>query len=185
MNSMVEIVLHGRGGQGIMTAARLLAEAALIEGHFAQSFPEFGPERSGAPVRSYVRISNEPIDIRSLIYKPDIAVFIDYRAVALEDAIKACSVVANCKDPTFLEDILNTSRREIFYVDALSIAASLGDVRLQNSAMLGALVKATSIVGLSSLRNVFRNRFRSKEILELNLEALNAGYSRVQRYESA
>jgi len=84
---MLEVRLHGRGGQGVVSAARLIAEAAILEGKYVQAFPEFGAERSGAPIAAYARLSDEPIEIHSFIYTPDLVVVVDRSMAALKSTV--------------------------------------------------------------------------------------------------
>lgn len=181
---MVEVRFHGRGGQGVVTAARLLAEACLLENKYSLSFPEFGPERSGAPVRAYVRISDEPIDVRSLVYDPEVVVSIDPKISSSTEILAGLDdegiVVINSRGVSepLLEAISSKPRAKLYYLDARGIALSLGDARFENSAMLGAVAKATGIVSLGSLESVLRTRFKGN-VLENNLKAMQLGYERV------
>ncbi len=174
---MFELVFYGRGGQGVVTASRLLAEAALIEGKYIQAFPEFGPERSGSPVKSYVRISDSMIETHSLIYSPDILTVIDRRIAS------SPSVFSLCKEGGLV--VLNSvevgskpRRVRLAYVDARGIAGSLGSLKLENTAILGALARASRIVALDSLEKALESRFGG-EMLEKNLKALREGFREV------
>ncbi|MEM2909918.1 MAG: 2-oxoacid:acceptor oxidoreductase family protein [Nitrososphaerota archaeon] len=180
----MEVRFHGRGGQGVVTAARLLAEACLLENKYSLSFPEFGPERSGAPVRAYVRISEEPIEVRSLVYDPEIVVSIDPRISSSTEILMGLdeegTVVINSKNvsDSLLKAISSKPRVKLFYLDARGIALSLGDARFENSAMLGAVAKATGVVSLGSLESVLKTRFKGT-VLENNLKAMQLGYDKV------
>ncbi|MEM0089759.1 MAG: 2-oxoacid:acceptor oxidoreductase family protein [Nitrososphaerota archaeon] len=184
LKKLVEVRFHGRGGQGVVTAARLLAEACLLENKYSLSFPEFGPERSGAPVRAYVRISDEPIEVRSLVYDPEIVVSIDPKLSSSVEILAGLDdegvVIINSKnvEEALLKAISSKPRAKLFYVDARGIALSLGDARFENSAILGAFAKATGIVSLSSLESVLRTRFKGA-VLENNLKAMRLGYDKV------
>ncbi|MEM1665911.1 MAG: 2-oxoacid:acceptor oxidoreductase family protein [Nitrososphaerota archaeon] len=184
MKKLVEVRFHGRGGQGVVTAARLLAEACLLENKYSLSFPEFGPERSGAPVRAYVRISDEPIEVRSLVYDPEIVVSIDPKLSSSVEILAGLDdegvVIINSKnvEEALLKAISSKPRAKLFYVDARGIALSLGDARFENSAILGAFAKATGIVSLTSLESVLRTRFKGA-VLENNLKAMRLGYDKV------
>lgn len=183
---IIEVRFHGRGGQGVVTAARLLAEVCLLENKYALSFPEFGPERSGAPVRAYVRISDEPIEIRSFIYDPEVVVSIDPKisqsTEILAGAEEDATVAINSKkvDGGLLKAISSKPNARLYYLDARGLALSLGNVRFENSAMLGALARATNLVSLKSFEEVFSRRFEGS-LLENNLKALRMGYDEVRR----
>lgn len=184
---LIEIRFHGRGGQGVVTAARLLAEACLIENKYSLSFPEFGPERSGAPVRAYVRVSNEPIEIRSFIYDPEIIISIDPIISQSPDILAGAeddvTVVINSKkvSESLLNALSSKPNAKLYYTDARGLAISLGSVRFENSVMLGALAKATGLVSINSLENVLSKRFKGS-VLENNLKALHIGYKEVRKY---
>jgi len=186
MERLVEIRMHGRGGQGVVTAARLLAEAAFLEGKFSQAFPEFGPERSGAPIRAYVRISDEPIEVRSLIYDPNVVVIIDRSLAASADVVDGLKddglVIANLQSAggELVRTLTSKPKAKLFYVDARGIASSFGSVKMENTVMLGVFAKATNLVSLESLRTVLKARFK-ESVLESNLKALNAGYTQVRQ----
>ncbi|MEM3832608.1 MAG: 2-oxoacid:acceptor oxidoreductase family protein [Thermoprotei archaeon] len=163
----VEVRFHGRGGQGAVTAAELLAKAAIKEGKYAQGFAAFGPERRGAPVLAFTRISDEPIEIRSQIYEPDIVVVLDPSLVSSK------SVLQGLKAGGVL--VLNTSRRineisQIFsgyklaVVNATEIALKHIGSAITNTAMLGALVKATNIVKLESILDEVNARFGKSNV---------------------
>lgn len=184
MKKLVEVRFHGRGGQGIVTAARILAEACLLENRYSLSFPEFGPERSGAPVRAYVRISDEPIEVRSLVYDPEIVVSIDPKISSSAEILTGLDdegiVVINSNNVSeeLLKVMASKPKAKLFYVDARGIALSLGDARFENSVILGAVAKATGIVSLSSLESVLKTKFKGA-VLENNLKAMRLGYDMV------
>jgi len=170
---LVEIRFHGRGGQGAVTAANLLADAAVREGKYAQAFPYFGAERRGAPVVAFARISDRPIEIHSKIENPDIIVVLDPKLFELTD------VTAGLKDGGIV--VANSPRRppvdekyRVFCVDATRIARELGLIvsgwPVVNTTMLGAFVKATGIVGIDSVIEAIKNEFSGK-LGELNAEA--------------
>ena len=176
---LVEIRWHGRGGQGAVTSAELLAQAAISEGKYAQAFPSFGPERRGAPVLAYVRISsNQPIRVRAPITQPDVVVVLDPRLpriVNVTSGLKTNGVV-----------VLNTTkqakqiRREfgissaLAMVDATKIARELLGVPITNTTMFGALIRATELIKLESLFEPIRHRFG--RLAERNIEAMKRAY---------
>ncbi|MEM2454897.1 MAG: 2-oxoacid:acceptor oxidoreductase family protein [Candidatus Bathyarchaeia archaeon] len=161
---LVEIRWHGRGGQGIVTVSRLLAQAALFDGKYVQSFPEFGPERRGAPVTGYTRISDEPILTHSQIYNPSIVVVVDPTLIGKIDITRGLSpkglIVAHSdKSPGDLKKILGVDNVGVYTVDAMKIALEVLGRPIYNTAMLGALVKASPLVTMDSLAKVIKERF--------------------------
>ena len=178
---MKEFRIHGRGGQGAVTTAELLALAAIGEGKYAQAFPSFGPERRGAPVVAFARISDEPIRIRSKVYEPDVVVVLDaslLELVVVEEGLKEGGViVANSPvGGAGLGDRLKGGRR-YFTVDGNAIATEVLGRAIANTTMIGALVKVTGVVGLGSLEEPVRERFG--RLAERNLEAMRRAYETV------
>ncbi|MCX8196031.1 MAG: 2-oxoacid:acceptor oxidoreductase family protein [Acidilobaceae archaeon] len=149
---MKEIRWHGRGGQGAVTASIILAEAATMEGLYAQAFPEFGPERRGAPVRAYTRISESPVLSRSPITSPDIVVVLDpslppqLYLMGLKDG---GVVVINTKRSP--KEVWELARRKVVTVDGTGIALKFLKVPIVNVAMLGALARALDRPSLDSI----------------------------------
>lgn len=172
---MLEIRFHGRGGQGAVTAAEILVQAAFFEGKYVQSFPQFGVERRGAPVAAFCRIDTKPIIIHSNVYKPDCVVVLD------ASLIKAVNVAGGLKENGWL--ILNTNQppevymhlgiRRIVVVDATGIALSkkLGSEKMPivNTTILGALIRATEIVRLQSAIEAIMEKIEQKK--EINVAA--------------
>ncbi len=143
---MVEIRFHGRGGQGAVTSAEILALAVIEEGRYAQAFPAFGAERRGAPVLAFTRISDEPIKIRIGIYEPDIVIVLDptlLRSVPVFSGLKegGFAVINSPKSPKELKEELGYNGK-LFTVDATTIAMEELGVPITNVVMLGALLKA-------------------------------------------
>jgi len=161
---LVEVRWHGRGGQGIVTVSRLLAHAALLDGMYVQAFPEFGPERRGAPVAGYTRISNEPILIHSQIYDPNIVVIVDPTLLGKVDVtnglVEHGIVVTNTeKKPEEVREELGIQKAYVCSVNAARIALDILGRPIYNTAMLGALVKAAPIASMGSLDRVVKERF--------------------------
>jgi pyruvate ferredoxin oxidoreductase gamma subunit len=160
---MIEIRFHGRGGQGAVTSAELTALAAIEEGKYAQAFPSFGPERRGAPVMAFVRVSDEPIRTREKIYEPDIVVVLD---PTLLDIV---NVAAGLKENGVV--VLNTTKSakevrqasgikaKLALVDASTIAMETMGVPITNTTLLGAMLKATDLLPLSALEGPLQERF--------------------------
>ncbi len=173
---MIEIRLHGRGGQGGVTSAELTALAAIEEGKYAQAFPSFGPERRGAPVMAFVRVSEERIRTREKVYEPDVVLVLD------PTILKIVPVTSGLKDtgtlilntnlpPDEIRKQLNTKVR-LALVDATKIALDILRLPITNTTMLGALIKATGIVSPESLEAPLRERFGP--IAEKNIQAFKA-----------
>lgn len=177
---MIEIRLHGRGGQGGVTSAELLAKAAIDKGKFAQAFPSFGPERRGAPVEAFVRVSDERIRIREKIYNPDVVLVLDPTLLGVVDVAKGLKkdgiVIVNASESVEeLKERYGFSK--VAQVDALKIALSCLGVPITNTTMLGALLKATAILMPEDMEGVLLERFGSK-LGPKNFEALNEAFSK-------
>jgi len=184
---LVEVRWHGRGGQGIVTVSRLLAHAALLDGKYVQAFPEFGPERRGAPVTGYTRISDEPISIHSHIYTPNIVVIVDPTLIGKIDVTKGLvengTIVANAeKSPQELKKLLNVEKAKVYTVNAIRIALDMLGRPIYNTAMLGALVKAAPLVALESLSKVVMERFPGA-IGEKNVAVIKRAYEEAEGIE--
>ena len=188
-DGLFEIRWHGRGGQGAVTASKILAEAALAEGKFIQSFPEFGPERTGAPVRSYTRISSRPILIHSPIIHPDTVVLLDPSLLSTEDICQGLKpdgvILVNTKlTPVDIRKKLNLTGGRVFTVDATGIAIEKLGRNIPNTPVLGALVKITGLVQIETLINNFREKYSQKfaaNVIQGNLDAINKAASEVQK----
>jgi 2-oxoacid:acceptor oxidoreductase gamma subunit (pyruvate/2-ketoisovalerate family) len=175
---MIEIRFHGRGGQGAVTSAELLALAAIGEGKYAQAFPSFGPERRGAPVVAFCRISDQPIRIRANIYEPDIVVVLDptlLKFVNVAAGLKPKGiVVTTSKDsPELVKEALRINNR-IAVVDAVKIAMEVLGVPITNTAMLGSLIRASDLVRSESFIPPLKERFG--RIAEKNIAAFQRAY---------
>jgi len=184
---LVEVRWHGRGGQGIVTVSRLLAHAALLDGKYVQAFPEFGPERRGAPVTGYTRISDEPISIHSHIYNPNIVVVVDPTLIGKIDVTKGLVedgiVVANTeKSPQELKDSLKAEKTKVYTVNAVRIALDVLGRPIYNTAMLGALIKASPLVTLESISRVVAERFPGA-IGEKNIAVIKKAYEEAEGIE--
>ena len=176
---LVEIRWHGRGGQGAVTSAELLAKAAISEGKYAQAFPSFGPERRGAPVLAFDRINNkEPIRVRAEITEPDAVVILDsglIRIVNVTSGLKEGGmIIMNTKRS--LEDVAAEfdNKWGLAVVDADKIAQELLGVNIVNTTMLGALLKATGVVKVESLFEPLGDRFG--RLGERNINAMKKAF---------
>jgi len=177
---MYEVRWHGRAGQGVITVSRLLGLAAMIEGKHIQAFPEFGPERIGAPMSGFTRISEEPIEIHSKIYSPDAVIILDPTLlgfVNVSDGLKSNGslLINSTKTPKEILNDLKLKGPACFCVDATGISLkTLKSTRGFNTVMLGALSRATNAVSMNSIKEAVRSRF-SGDLLEKNLELLDCG----------
>lgn len=175
---MIEVRFHGRGGQGAVTSAELLALAAIGEGKYAQAFPSFGPERRGAPVLAFCRIDDERIRIRANIYEPDIVVVLDASLLGIVNVAAGLKtnglIVTTSKDsPEKVKEILGIKNR-IAVVDAVKIATETLGVPITNTTMLGSLVRASGLVKKESFVLPLKERFG--RIAERNISAFEKAY---------
>jgi pyruvate ferredoxin oxidoreductase gamma subunit len=189
MEKIIEIRWHGRGGQGTVTAAKVLADACLSGGRHVQAFPEYGPERAGAPLRAYNRVSDHEIRMHCPVLHPKIISIVDATLLdsinvtegALDDAI---FVVNTSKDPQEIRKKLNAKKtQKVFTVDATKIALDCIGRALPNSPMLGAINRAINIVNQDELIETVRKSFGKKfaqKIIDGNLEAVKRGYEEVK-----
>ncbi|MFC1802348.1 2-oxoacid:acceptor oxidoreductase family protein [Thermoproteota archaeon] len=179
-----EVRFHGRGGQGAWTASLLLAQAGLIEGKNIQSFPAFGPERAGAPITAFTRISDEKIQLRSSIYEPDVVVILDPTLLGpsvAEGIRKDTVLIVNTDNPAkVVLDVLGLEGIKTWTVDATSLAINVLGRPITNTAMLGSVVKATNVVMLGSMLRVVKERFDGK-ISELNVELVKKAHEEVKQ----
>jgi pyruvate ferredoxin oxidoreductase gamma subunit len=160
---MIEIRFHGRGGQGAVTSAELTALAAIEQGKYAQAFPSFGPERRGAPVMAFVRVSDQPIRTREKIYEPDIVVVLDptlLDIVNVASGLKANGIVV-LNTTKSAEEIRESSgiKARLALVDATRIATETMGLPITNTTLLGAMLKATDLLPTSALEGPLEQRF--------------------------
>ncbi|MFW9778057.1 MAG: 2-oxoacid:acceptor oxidoreductase family protein [Candidatus Heimdallarchaeota archaeon] len=188
-DKIIDIRLHGRGGQGVMTSSYLIAEAALLEDKHVHAFPTFGPERSGAPIAAFARISDEKFYIKSEIYEPDIVVVqdpsllgqIDVTAGLLENGI----ILINTSDP-FSESIKTVREKRpdarLATVNASRIAREEIGLTVTNTAILGAMCRITGerVITLKALEKAINHRFKDKaDIAYKNVNAIKRSYQEV------
>ncbi|MFH1502934.1 MAG: 2-oxoacid:acceptor oxidoreductase family protein [Candidatus Eisenbacteria bacterium] len=187
MEGILEVRWHARGGQGAKTASLLLAQAASMEGKYSQGFPDYGPERMGAPMRGFTRISDNPIKVHCAIYSPQIVVVLDdtlLRAVDVVDGTPEDGVliVNTKKTAAQVREELKLTGRKVYVVDATGIAIDEIGRPIPNAPMLGALIKATGILSLdtviSEIKGKFSHGFRV-EVLEGNVRAVNRAHEEV------
>ena len=187
MKELVEIRWHGRGGQGAKTAAQFLAEAALDSGKFIQAFPEYGPERAGAPMRAYTRISDKAIHIHSSVTNPDAVVVIDPTLLTpeiLEGLPKDGVLVVNSTESVAdIRKKLGYNGGKVAVADATKIALDTVKIPMTNMPMLGALLKVVPVVTLESIQEKIKKKFIKKlgvKSTEANLEAIRRSYDEVK-----
>lgn len=158
-----EIRWHGRAGQGIITASRVLAHAAVLDNKHAQAFPEFGPERLGAPISGFTRISDEPILIHSQIYHPNSVIVLDKTLLRILDVVRGITedgvLLINAKNPSDISKPSNLGSARIFAVDADEISRRIAGRLSPNTPMIGALLAVRRIVSVSSVKKALYERF--------------------------
>ncbi|MCI8655074.1 MAG: pyruvate synthase [Clostridia bacterium] len=191
MKNLIEIRWHGRGGQGAKTASLLLADAAFNTGKYIQGFPEYGPERMGAPITAYNRISDEPITIHSNIYEPDYVVVVD------DTLLDAVDVTAGLKKDGAI--IINTTKKyddfkdslkgydgNVYCIDARKVSIEALGKYFPNTPMLAAIVRVTGIMSdeqfLNDMQGSFKHKFAKKpEVIDGNMKALELALKEIQK----
>jgi 2-oxoacid:acceptor oxidoreductase gamma subunit (pyruvate/2-ketoisovalerate family) len=185
---MLEFRWHGRGGQGAWTASELLARTALYEGKFIQSFPEFGPERMGAPMCAFTRISLEPIRIHCAVYDPEVVIVLDntlLKAVPVTAGINQPDdvlIINSPEKPSVLREELKIEVGKIWTVPATEIVLKILGSPITNTAMLGAVARATGIVTLDALEKTVRLRF-TEELADKNFAVIQRAYEEAKPEE--
>ncbi len=181
--SLTEVRFHGRGGQGAWTASQLLALAALKEGKYVQSFPEFGPERMGAPITAFTRISDEKMTIHSNVYNPDAVLVLDSTLMSTVNVLKGVKrggvLIINTKDdPEKVKaELKNVEGVMIATVPASELALNILGRDITNTAILGSLIKVKPVTSLSSVIEVTKQRFPG-ELGENNVEVIKKAYEK-------
>jgi pyruvate ferredoxin oxidoreductase gamma subunit len=191
MNNLIEIRWHGRGGQGAKTASLLLADAAFNTGKYIQGFPEYGPERMGAPITAYNRISDTPITIHSNIYEPDYVVVVDdtlLESVDVTSGLKedGAIVINTTKSADYLKKVLKGYNGNIYTIDARKVSMETLGKYFPNTPMLAAIVKVSKIMTdeelLSDMEGSFKHKFAKKpEVIEGNMKALKLALQEVKK----
>jgi 2-oxoacid:acceptor oxidoreductase gamma subunit (pyruvate/2-ketoisovalerate family) len=178
---MLEFRWHGRGGQGAWTASELLARTALFEGKYIQSFPEFGPERMGAPVAAFTRISLEPIRLHCAVQDPDVVVVLDntlLKTVPVTSGINRDEdviIINSTEEPSKVKADLKVTKGQLWTVPATEIALRILGAPITNTALLGAVAKATNIVTLEGIEKTVKGRFRP-DLAEKNFAVIKEAY---------
>ena len=194
MDNMIEIRWHGRGGQGAKTASLLLADAAFNTGKYIQGFPEYGPERMGAPITAYNRISTAPIRIHSNIYEPDYVVVVDdslLESVPVTAGLKETGaiIINTTKDANALKPLLNGYKGKVYTIDAKKVSIEALGKYFPNTPMLAAIVKVSNIMSeeefLNDMEGSFKHKFAKKpEVIEGNMKALTLALKEVKLISS-
>lgn len=193
MDNIIEIRWHGRGGQGAKTASLLLADAAFNTGKYIQGFPEYGPERMGAPITAYNRISDNPITIHSNIYEPDYVVVVDdtlLEAVDVTAGLKESGaiIINSTKSADVLKEHLKNYKGSIYTIDARKVSEEALGKYFPNTPMLAAIVKVSKIMSdealLKDMEGSFKHKFAKKpEVIAGNMKALELALNEVKKVQ--
>jgi 2-oxoacid:acceptor oxidoreductase gamma subunit (pyruvate/2-ketoisovalerate family) len=178
--TLKEFRWHGRGGQGAWTASEILARAAIHEGKYIQSFPEFGPERMGAPVKAYTRISDEPIRLHCAVYNPQVAAVMDPTLLVTVPVTEGLGktgilIVNTPKEPKEIKEELKMVEGNVWTVPATDIAMRILGREITNTAMLGVVARATGIVKMESIEKAVKERF-PEPLAEKNIGVIKVAY---------
>ena len=190
MDNLIEIRWHGRGGQGAKTASLLLADAAFNTGKYIQGFPEYGPERMGAPITAYNRISDTPITVHSNIYEPDYVVVVDdtlLESVNVTAGLKTngAIVINTTKSAEYLKSVLKGYEGKIYTIDARKVSMDCLGKYFPNTPMLAAIVKVTGIMSddafIKDMEGSFKHKFAKKpEVIDGNMNAIKMALNEVK-----
>lgn len=191
MSNLIEIRWHGRGGQGAKTASLLLADAAFNTGKYIQGFPEYGPERMGAPITAYNRISDTPIRVHSNIYEPDYVVVVDdtlLTAVDVTAGLKPTGaiIINTTKDADEIRSQLNGYQGDVYTIDARKVSMETLGKYFPNTPMLAAIIKVSKIMPedafLADMIGSFKHKFAKKpEVIDGNMKALEMALNEVKK----
>lgn len=190
MGKLTEIRWHGRAGQGVVTASELLAEAALKDDKYFQAFPEYGPERMGAPIKAYTRISDEPIDVHYQILNPEVVVVVNPNLLGVIDVTEGLAedgivIVNTSQTPEQVRTRLglHSEKVKVLTVDATGIALQTIKRDIPATLMLGSIIRATGLVHLDNTLHLVEEKLGTKlrrEVVESNLTALRRAYDEVK-----
>lgn len=185
-NNLTEVRLHGRGGQGVKTASLLLAEAAMGGGKYIQGFSDYGPERAGAPVQGFTRISDEPIKLHNFITNPDVVIILDNTLIGVVPVIDGLAddgivIINTNKCPADYVELLGIPAERIWTVDATQVSLDTIGRNIPNAPMLGAFIKATGLVEQKAVYKTIERKFggKSREVVEKNVEAIERAMEEV------
>lgn len=193
MKDLIEIRWHGRGGQGAKTASLLLADAAFNTGKYIQGFPEYGPERMGAPITAYNRISTKPIRVHSNIYEPDFVVVVDDTLLSSVDVTAGLKedgaiVINTTKGIEEIKPLLKGYQGNVYTIDARKISEDALGKYFPNTPMLAAIVKVSQIMSdedfLKDMEGSFKHKFSKKpEVIEGNMKAIEVAIKEVKKIQ--
>ena len=174
---MTEIRLHGRGGQGVKTASLLLAEAAIEGGKYVQGFSDYGPERAGAPVQGFTRISDDPIRLHNFITEPDVIIVLDPTLIGAIDVLHGLKedgmvLVDTAKKP---EELGLKTKAKVLTIPATDIALKTLGKAIQNTTLMGAFAGATGLISVDAIKRSVKHRFPG-ELGEKNAKAVQTAY---------
>ncbi len=192
MQNIFEIRIHGRAQQGANTIAHFFAESIINSGKYAQAFPYYGPERSGSPLLSFIRISDQPIKIYSQVYNPNVSVVIDQTLIQTENVAKDFTdqqmvLVNSNKSVEEVSSVLKSSAK-IYCLDANKISTEIFDKKIPNTVLIGALIKVLEInkqnfIKLDDMIKTIETEFPArygKEMTEKNVMAVKKGYDLIK-----
>ncbi|RMF98506.1 MAG: pyruvate synthase [Candidatus Schekmanbacteria bacterium] len=188
MSEFIEIRWHARAGQGAVTAAKALADAAMAGGKYVQAFPEYGPERMGAPLRAYNRVSNEEILIHCQVHNPSIVIVIDQTlidSVNVTEGVKdgGIYIVNSEMNPDEIKQKLNLNSGKVYTVDATKIALETIGRPIPNTPILGVVARVTDIIKLEDVKKEVEKSFGKKfgpSVVEANIKAVERAYEEVK-----
>lgn len=193
MKDLIEIRWHGRGGQGAKTASLLLADAAFNTGKYIQGFPEYGPERMGAPITAYNRISTSPIRVHSNVYNPDYVVVVDDTLLSAVDVTaglkkEGAIVINTTKGIDEIKPLLKGYEGSVYTIDARKISEEALGKYFPNTPMLAAIVKVTEIMPdtdfIEDMKGSFKHKFAKKpEVIEGNMKAIEVALKEVKKVQ--
>jgi len=175
MNKLEQIRIHGRGGQGVVTAAELIAMAAFYDGYESQAFPNFGVERTGAPIQSYARISKQKILTKEQVYHPSVLIIQDATLIDSENILKGINddtkIIVNAKENNW--EIFK-NRKNVFFSPATEIALEIIGRNIVNTVILGAFAKYSKLISLKSLEKAVKEKFKEKgeQVIKKNITAI-------------
>ena len=187
-SGLTEVRWHARGGQGAVTAAKMVAELAVTRGKHFQAFPEYGPERSGAPIVAFTRISEDPIQIYSPIENPNLVMVLDETLLSAIDVTEGATddavvIINSERPPAGLTVGIDLDKHKVYTVAATKIAVETIGKGIPNTPMLGAIAKVTGIFSLEEIEDHLRQSFGKKfaeKVVEGNVEAVRRAYNEVQ-----
>jgi pyruvate ferredoxin oxidoreductase gamma subunit len=188
MAECTEFRWHGRGGQGTVTAAKLFAETMVGNGKYVQAFPEYGPERMGAPVKAYNRVSDAPLTIHCQVTHPRIVIVVDPSLIGVVDILEGVPedgivIVNTSRSAEEMQKKLKAGSRKVFTVDATKISLETLGRPMPNTPMLGALAKVTNDIDIKSLLKQVEKNFSKKfdaKVIEANLKGIERAHQEVQ-----